>query len=55
MDTFVANLSLEVGVVLKENILIIMIISMLLTAVYNALEMVFITFDIIKDYRALYF
>ncbi|KAJ6110229.1 hypothetical protein N7486_002464 [Penicillium sp. IBT 16267x] len=55
MDTFMANLSSEVGVVLKENISIIMIISMLSTAAYNALETVFITFDIVKNHRALYF
>ncbi|KAJ6090452.1 hypothetical protein N7486_009267 [Penicillium sp. IBT 16267x] len=55
MDTFMANLSSEVGVVLKEHIAIIMIISMLSTAAYNALETVFITFDIVKDHHTLYF
>ncbi|KAJ5706892.1 hypothetical protein N7488_006693 [Penicillium malachiteum] len=55
MDTFMANLSSEVGVVLKENISIIVIMSMLSTAAYNALETVLITFDVVKRHRALYF
>ncbi|KAJ5556732.1 hypothetical protein N7494_000647 [Penicillium frequentans] len=55
MDTFMANLSLEVGVVLQENISNIIVISMLATAIYNALETVLITFDFVKNYRVLYF
>ncbi|KAJ5556691.1 hypothetical protein N7494_000606 [Penicillium frequentans] len=55
MDTFMANLSPEVGVVLQENISNIIIISMLATAIYNALEKVLITFDFVKNYRVLYF
>lgn len=55
MDTFMSNLSPEVGVVLQENISNIIIISMLATAIYNALETVLITFDFVKKYRVLYF
>lgn len=55
MDTFMTNLSPEVGVVLQENISNIIIISMLATAIYNALETVLITFDFVKNHRALYF
>jgi hypothetical protein len=55
MDTFMANLSPEVGVVLQENISNIIVISMLATAIYNAMEMVFITFDFVKNHRTLYF
>jgi hypothetical protein len=55
MDTFMAKLSSEVGVFLKEHIAIVKIISMLSTAAYNALKTSFITFDIVKDHRALYF
>jgi hypothetical protein len=54
MDTFVANLSPEVGIVLQENISNIIVISILATAIYNAMETVLITFDIVKNYRTLY-
>lgn len=50
-----SNLSPEVGVVLQENISNIIIISMLATAIYNALETVSITLDFVKKYRVLYF
>ena len=55
MDTVMANSPSEVGTILKENIAIIEIVSMFSVGVYNALETVFITFDIVKNYRSLYF
>ncbi|KAJ5556662.1 hypothetical protein N7494_000577 [Penicillium frequentans] len=55
MDTFMTNLSPEVGIILQENISNIIVISMLATAMYNVMETVIITFDIVKNYRALYF
>jgi len=55
MDTFMANLSPVVGVVLHENISNIIVISMLATAIYNAMETIFVAFDIVRNYRSLYF
>ena len=55
MDTAMANLPSEVGSILRENIAVIEIVSMFSIGAYNALETVFITFDIVKNYRGLYF
>lgn len=55
MDTFMTNLSPEVGIILQENISNIIVISMLATAMYNVMETVIITFDIVRKYRVLYF
>ena len=55
LDTAIANLPSEVGTVLRENIAVIEIVSMFSIGAYNALETVFITFDIVKNYRSLYF
>jgi hypothetical protein len=50
-----ANLPSEVGSILRENIAVIEIVSMFSIGAYNALETVFITFDVVKNYRSLYF
>jgi hypothetical protein len=55
MDTAMANLPSEVGSILRKNIAVIEIVSMFSIGAYNALETVFITFDIVKNYRSLYF
>jgi hypothetical protein len=55
MDTVMAHLPLEVGTILRENIAVIEIVSMFSIGAYNALETVFITFDVVKNYRSLYF
>ncbi|KAJ6134800.1 hypothetical protein N7523_001122 [Penicillium sp. IBT 18751x] len=55
MDTVMAHLPSEVGTILRENIAVIEIVSMFSIGAYNALETVFITFDIVKNYRSLYF
>ncbi|KAJ5117623.1 hypothetical protein N7448_011255 [Penicillium atrosanguineum] len=55
MDTVMAKLPSEVGIFLRENIAVIEIVSMFSIGAYNALETVFITFDIVKNYRSLYF
>ncbi|KAJ5117400.1 hypothetical protein N7448_011032 [Penicillium atrosanguineum] len=55
MDTAMANLPSEVGTILRENIAVIEIVSMFSIGAYNALETVFITFDVVKNYRSLYF
>ncbi|KAJ6126341.1 hypothetical protein N7523_001953 [Penicillium sp. IBT 18751x] len=55
MDTAMAHLPSEVGTILRENIAVIEIVSMFSIGVYNALETVFITFDVVKNYRSLYF
>jgi hypothetical protein len=55
MDTAMAQLPSEVGTILRENIAVIEIVSMFSIGAYNALETVFITFEIVKNYRSLYF
>ena len=55
MDTVMAHLPSEVGTILRENIAVIEIVSMFSIGAYNALETVFITFDVVKNYRGLYF
>jgi hypothetical protein len=55
MDTAMAYLPSEVGTIPRENIAVIEIVSMFSIGAYNALETVFITFDVVKNYRSLYF
>ncbi|KAJ6126374.1 hypothetical protein N7523_001986 [Penicillium sp. IBT 18751x] len=55
MDTAMAHLPSEVGITIRENIAVIGIVSMFSIGAYNALETVFITFDIVQNYRSLYF
>lgn len=55
MDTVMPKLPSEVGTNLRENIAVIGIVSMFSIGAYNALETVFITFDIVKNHRSLYF
>ncbi|KAJ5144441.1 hypothetical protein N7526_001949 [Penicillium atrosanguineum] len=52
MDTVMAKLPSEVGTILRENIAVIEIVSMFSIGAYNALETVFITFDIVQNYRS---
>ena len=55
IDTVMAHLPSEVGSILRENIAVIKIVSIFSIGAYNALETVFITFDVVKNYHSLYF